>query len=84
MKSCCLFCAQKGNDRYGYVICDSCTKKLGLSTDKAIQRYVAIYKKTKKHSFKQEVRDRLVFIEKEYAKKRIKLLHIQERLKGLE
>ena len=65
---------------YGYTICDSCKSKLGLFTDETIKKHVSLYR-TRDHSYEEEIRDRLILLEKDCIKKTIKLLHIQERLK---
>ena len=79
----CFQCGKKGTNLYGYTICDSCKSKLRLLTDDKIKEYIKLYKKSKKHSFEKEIRYRLDFIEKDYIKKKIKLLYILERLKYL-
>lgn len=77
----CFQCGKAGTDLYGFTICGSCKSKLGLFTDDTIKKHISIYKKSSKnHSYEEEIQDRLIFIEKDYVKKRIKLLHIQERL----
>ena len=80
MKKLCFQCGEKGTNMYGYIICDSCKSKLRLFTDETIQKHISLYKKTKIHSYEEEIHDRLVFLDKDYIKKRIKLLYIQERL----
>jgi len=69
---------------YGYTTCDSCKSKLGLFTDVTIKKHILLYKKSaKNHSYEEEIHNRLIFLDKDYIKKRIKLLHIQERLKHI-
>jgi len=78
----CFQCGEDGNELYGYIICDSCRSKLGLFSDETIEKHISIYDKpAKKRTYEEEIKYRLDFIEKEYTKKRIKLLHILERLK---
>ncbi len=77
----CFQCGNPGADLYGYTICDACKAKLGLFTNETIQKHVALYEKSqKKRSYEQEIRYRLDYIEKDFIKKQIKLLHIQNRL----
>lgn len=77
----CSLCGSPGSKIFDYIICDSCKTKLGLFTDDTIKKHIALYKKSDKmRSYKDEVRYRLNFIEKDYIKKRIKLLHILDRL----
>ncbi len=73
----CFNCGEKGTKFYGYFICDPCKSNLRLFTDKTIQKYNT--KNPKK--FSKEIQDRLVLLEKDYIKKKIKLLHTQEQLK---
>ena len=78
----CFQCGNKGIDMYGYIICDSCKAKLGLFTDETIKKHIILYKSPlKRRTYEEEINYRLDFINKDYIKKRIKLLHIQERLK---
>ncbi len=60
---------------YGYTICDSCKSKLGLFRDETIKRYGK--------NLGKEVERRLDLLERDYKKKRIKLLYIKERLKRI-
>ncbi len=56
----CFQCGKKGVNLYSYVVCDSCKSKLKLFTDKTIDKYNSLYKKSAdKHSFAEEMRDRL-------------------------
>jgi len=80
----CFLCGDKGTDVYGYTICDSCKSQLKLFSDDTIRRHISLYKKQKKtRSYIEEIRYRLDFLEKDYIKKRLKLLHILERLKHI-
>ncbi len=69
----CFQCGENGTDMYGYTICDSCKNKLRLFTDKTIKKYLS-------PSFEEDIRNRLILLDKDYTKKRIKLLNILERL----
>lgn len=80
----CSLCGAKGTEVYGYTICESCKAKLGLFTDETIKKQIARYENSaKKRSYEEEIDYRLDFIEKDYIKKKIKLLHIQEKLKDI-
>jgi len=68
---------------FGFIVCDSCKARLGQFTDGTLRRYVALYDSTKNHSFEDEIRSRLDILEKDYKKKRFKLLYIMERLKRI-
>ena len=74
----CFNCKNPGILIFEYIICDSCKKKLGLFTDKKLKEYIK-----KDPNFKKEINRRLDFIEKDYIKKKIKLLYIKERLKHI-
>ena len=75
-------------DLFGYTICTTCKSKLGLFQDKTVQRHVASFEKAKEQnsnlpSYLEEVEHRLICLEKDYIRKRIKLLHIQERINDI-
>jgi len=74
----CFNCGKEGKNMYGYSICDGCKSKLRLFTDKTIERYNS----KNPQKFPEEIQRRLNSVEKDYIKKRIKLLHIQEQLKN--
>ena len=82
MKKICFQCGRPGKDLCGFTICDSCKSRLSLFTDETIKKHIALYT-AKGRSYEAEIARRLDFIEKDYIKKKIKLLHIQERLKEL-
>lgn len=79
MKNVCVFCNKPANKLFDYYVCTDCEKKLGLLSEKTIDRHNDPYKKKDK-SFEDEIKYRLDFIEKDYVKKRIKLLHILSKL----
>ncbi len=72
----CFLCGDEGKDFYGYIICKSCKSKLGLYTDDWVKKHDS-------HSFRKEIDKRLEILDEDYKKKRIKLLHIKERLKKI-
>lgn len=76
----CICCGGKGEELYGYLVCDACRKKMGLFTDKTIARWVS-ENKGGKPALEEEMRRRLEFIETDYVKKKIKLMHVMDRLK---
>ena len=80
MTKTCFNCGKETtNNLYNYPICDSCKSKLKLFSDETIKKY---YLKDPE-KFSKEIQRRLEFIDKDYIKKRIKLLHVQEQLKHL-
>jgi len=79
MEKLCFNCGKKGTSIYGYTICDSCKSKLKLISDETIKKH---YLKNPEKFFK-EIQRRLDFIDEDYIKKRIKLLHVQEQLKHI-
>ena len=85
MKKACCQCGADGKNLFGYTICDVCKSSLGLFTDETIKKHISLYDNSdKNHSYEEEIRDRFIILEKDYIKKRIKLFHIQERLKHVE
>lgn len=63
---------------YEYFICDSCKNKLRLFTDETIKKY-----NYSNPAFKKEIKNRLKSLNKDYIKKRIKLLHVLDRLEEI-
>ncbi|NER13450.1 hypothetical protein GWK08_08385 [Leptobacterium flavescens] len=73
---------------YGYTICNSCKSRLGLFLDPTIEKHVLSFRETKredptKPTYKEEVAFRLDCLDKDYISKKIKLLHIQDRINNL-
>ncbi len=79
----CILCGEDGTDLYGYIICDTCKKKLKLIKDETIKKHRAMYDLKKDHSYHDEIENRLDLLEKDHIQKKIKLLHIQDRLKHI-
>jgi hypothetical protein len=81
----CFNCgAETTNQRYKITICPACEKDLRLFSDETIARQRAEYQSSEKYAaYDDEIADRLVFLEKDYLKKKIKLLHVLERLECL-
>ncbi|MCP4703604.1 MAG: hypothetical protein GY865_03260 [candidate division Zixibacteria bacterium] len=82
----CFKCGNTTNSNniqlFDYTICQTCKSKLGLYNDETIKGHIKKYKdKSKDHSYAKEISGRLTLLEKDYNRKRIKLLHIQERLR---
>ena len=73
---------------FGYDVCRSCKSILGLLKDDTIRKHIASYAKKQEAvpenpTYKEDVDYRLNFMEERYIKTRLKLLHIQERLKNI-
>jgi hypothetical protein len=69
---------------YGIPVCNSCESDLRLFTDDTINRQKMEYKGSKKYAtYQEEISDRLILLKRDYLKKKIKLLHILERLDNL-
>lgn len=81
----CFNCgAETSNQRYEITICPACEQDLRLFTDETIVRQKAEYKPSEEYAtYNDEIADRLVFLEKDYLKKKMKLLHVLERLEYL-
>lgn len=72
------------SEMYGIPICNSCKSGLRLFSEETINRQSKEYKSSKKYAdYKSEISDRLVILEKDYTKKKIKLLYILEQLNNL-
>jgi hypothetical protein len=77
----CFQCGNSGTDMYGYTICDACKSKLGLFSDETIEKHCQKYETDPDtRSYEEEIKYRLKYIETDYIKKKIKLLHILSRL----
>ena len=78
----CFNCGSNADSQiYGIPFCISCESDLRLFTDETIIRQRIEYKGSDKYaSYQDEVSDRLILLERDYLKKRIKLLHILERI----
>lgn len=78
----CFNCASNADfQKYGIPICNSCESDLKLFTDDTIIRQKKEYKGSDNYSsYQNEISHRIILIERDYLKKRIKLLHILERL----
>lgn len=73
---------------FGFTICKSCKKDLGLLQDKTIEKHFKNFdasynSKFDSKSYAEEIDHRLNYIEKYYISSKIKLLHIKERLEHL-
>ncbi len=77
MSNSCFSCNEKGHKFHGYIICDSCKKKLRLFTDETVRKYVMKFTKSK---YEKEIRNKLISLEKNTIKQKIKLLDILTKL----
>ena len=91
-KETCYKCGEYESNRledlYGFTICESCIKTLALFKDKIIKRHLdnfdpENYKRFNSKTYKQEIENRLKFIEEDFINKKIKLMHVLDRLKQL-
>lgn len=90
--STCAHCNEGFNTKldklYGFALCENCRSGLNLMTDKTIEKHIESYAKAKEQnnslpSYSEEVEAKLKLLEKAYVSRKIKLLHIGERLKHL-
>ncbi len=77
MSNSCFSCNEKGDEFHGYIICNSCKKKLRLFTDETVRKYVMKFTKSK---YEKEIRNKLISLEKNTIKQKIKLLDILTKL----
>lgn len=84
-QSVCCQCDGRGESvqLYGYLFCDRCYSKLRLHSDKTIARNAELHERSQVDSYENELIRRLQTMERNYAKGRVKLLHILERLSEL-
>ncbi len=73
----CFNCEKEGEELHGYIICKSCKADLRLFTDETIKKHILHFQKS---AYEEDIRNRLEYLEKDCIKKRIKLLHVQERI----
>lgn len=83
MNKACVLCGQPGDELYGYVICSNCKEDMRLYTDKTIGKHVVEYQANGGQSYAKDVAHHLDILDKDYVKKKIKLLHIQDRLRHM-
>jgi len=77
MTKTCYNCGKAtANELFNYPICDSCKSKLKLLSEATINKH---YSKNPEE-FSKEIQRRLDFIEKDYINKKIKLLHVKEKI----
>jgi len=79
----CFQCGKPGIDMFGFKICKSCKSRLGLLTDETIMKHMTHFNSSEPHSYLDEVNDKILFLENDYIRKRIKLLHIRKRIKTI-
>jgi hypothetical protein len=70
-------------ERYGFLFCGECESKLGLHSDKTILKNAKSCGLPEPFTYEDEVTDRLQTMEKDFIKKKVKLLHILDRLREL-
>lgn len=92
MSKCCFECGNSNAKEisviYGYAVCNACKPHLGLYKDDTIRKAVKSYARKREvvpenPTYKEDVDYRLKIMEERYIKARIKMLHIQARLKEL-
>ncbi len=76
-KDLCFNCGKKGNLFHGYIICDSCKFKLKLLSENTIKKHYS----ENPEKFSKEIERRPEFIDKDYIRKKIKLLDAKEKIK---
>ncbi len=70
-------------NRYGYLFCSRCESSLALHSDKTILKNAQSYQESKPTSYEDEVVRRLEKMDRDFARTKVKLLHILERLAEL-
>lgn len=75
--------ADKLENLYGFYFCPRCESKLGLHSDKTILKNAEKFAAANPTSYEDEVVRRLQKMDRDFAKTKVKLLHILERLAEL-
>lgn len=73
----CFNCSEKGQKFHGYVICESCKKKLRLVSNATVEKYSSKFTKA---AYKKDVKNRLAELDNKYIKNKIKLLDVMAKL----
>ena len=71
MNDSCFNCNEKGTSMHGYFVCDSCKKTLRLFTKKTVEKHISKFTKS---AYLNEMERRLFNLEKDFIKKKIKIL----------
>jgi DNA-directed RNA polymerase subunit RPC12/RpoP len=76
----CVICKKNTTNTflYDYPICSACESQIALMADETIKKHFS-----HNPSFENEAKFKLDYLEKDYIRKKIKLLHILDRLKYL-
>lgn len=74
----CFNCDNKGTEFYDEIICNTCKSKLKLFKEETVKKYST---KFTKPVYKKEIKDKLLLLEKDFIKKKIKLLDILSKIK---
>ncbi|RDY59440.1 hypothetical protein [Flagellimonas nanhaiensis] len=69
----CFNCGKEGGEFFGFIICEKCKSKLRLFTEGTVQGYL----EKDPIGFPKDIDRRLELLDKDYVKKKIKLLHIK-------
>lgn len=88
LKNLTMKCFNRGSEtdhkKYEIPICHSCETHLRLFNDDTIIRQIKEYKPSEKYSsYQDEISRRVLLVERDYFKKRIKLFHILGRLEKI-
>lgn len=76
-KSACFNCKKRTDNLvYGFSVCQECESRLGLMSEETVGKHMQ-----NKSDFLKEARSKMEILEKDYARKKIKLLHILDKLK---
>ncbi len=72
----CVLCGESTNNELsGFLICSKCKSTVGLMSEETFQKHCL-----DRSAFKKEAQEKLEILEKDYARKKIKLLDILKRL----
>ena len=72
----CVLCTTPAtDDKYGFPICSECKSQIGLMSEATFQKHYQ-----HRAAFEKEAREKLHILEKDYVRKKIKLMDILNRL----
>lgn len=78
MKNCYNCGKATNNTLFGIAVCLECGSKLKLMTEETVKKHCE-----DNSSFEKEALTKLAYLEKDYSRKKIELLHILEHIKKL-
>ena len=88
----CVLCTESESTQievvYEYPVCKHCYSKIRLFSDHTIEKHIRDYSLRKNQDpdqpdYAEDIKNRLEFIERDFIRKKIKLLHLLERTEAI-